>query len=119
MLHERFQQAAHTLDLADEKARHVDDMGTDITERPCPRPARLEAPGERSTWFQSPILQIISPEAQYAAQLAHGDQFPSICDRRSLPVVVAHHRLDTSLLGCVDHLASLRSGSGQRFLAQD
>src|SRR5215211_2374811 len=112
MPHERFQQAAHTLDLADEKASHVNDVGTDITERTCPRSASLEAPGERSTWLQSPILQIKPPEAQYATQLAHGDQFPSICDRRDLPVVVAHHGLDASLFGCLGHLASLRSGSG-------
>ena len=120
LLDEGLHQSADLLDLADEVASEVDDVGVDVAMRAGTRDLGLQTPDERKIRISNPVLGItgaivINPVAEVAAfDHAFGQR-----DGGDAAIVVADHVHHPRLLHRRHHSLTLGHIHRERLLAED
>ncbi len=105
------------VDLADEVAREVDDVGREVAERPRAGGRAVEAPdlGGRV----APVLQVAAAEVTELAELAGVDQLAREAHGRDEAVVERAQVLDAGRRDAAPDLVALVGVAPERLLADD
>ena len=116
--HECLDDAGDRTDLADEIAREVDHVRTEIAERAGSRLVRIEAPRVERR-IVAPVLQVTAAEVADLSECALVDQLAREPHRRDEAVVEPAQMLDAGRGDAAPHLVALVGRPPERLLAED
>src|SRR5437879_9995095 len=111
--HECLHDAGDRAELADEVAREVDYVRTEITERAGSRLVRIEAP-RVERWVVAPVLQVAAAEVAELSECALVDQLACEPHRRDEAVVEPAQMFDPGRGDAAPHVVTLVGGTPER-----